>query len=106
VFLAGLVKREQIAKLTKELREIIDPDISLLRNLTSMCDLTVEERDKISSCATVHEEADELLRWLAKDFTGDYGNVKEALIISGQEHVVNFIIANGGISSQFLLMSD
>lgn len=95
----------RIANLKKELREIIEPDIKLLTSLTSKCGLTVEKRNEIWNCANVHDRADKLVCWL-EHYSGDYNNVKVAFNKAIQEHVANFIIADGGISSLFLSMSD
>jgi hypothetical protein len=100
VFLSGQDMHEKIAKLKNELREIIEPDIELLRGLLSRCELTVEKRDAILSCPTVPKKADELC-WL-EDCTSDYSKVKEAFEAAKQSHVVNFIIADGGILSSFV----
>lgn len=98
--------RMKIKKLKQELRNIIDPDFALLLNLQRSCNLTDEKRYEILSRTTVHQKADELLRWLVEDVTGNYDDVMVAFEEAGQKHVVNFIVADGGISSLFQLMSD
>ena len=102
MFVEGLAARGNITWLKEELREIIEPDNILLRSLQLRCALADEQIDKISNCLTVQEKADELLRWLVEDFTGDYDNLTAAFEEAGQKHIANFIIAVGGISSLFV----
>jgi hypothetical protein len=95
--------RGKITKLRQELKDIIEPSIILLHELESSCNLQTRT---ILGCSTVPDKVDELLRWLVEDYRGDYKNVKEAFKKAGQKHIVNFINADGGISSLFLVMSD
>lgn len=95
-----------ISTLKEELKEIIQPDLVLLNELTSNCQLKVAKRDKILQLGTVHEQADKLICWLGKiNFTGDnVDKVSAAFETAGQKHVANFIRAKGGISRLFLLI--
>jgi hypothetical protein len=93
----------KIARLRQELKDIIEPSIVLLHELESSCSLQTRT---ILRCSTVPDKADELLRWLVEDYRGDYKNVEEAFKKARQKHIVNFIDADGGISSLFQVMSD
>ena len=71
----------------------------MLDCLTGKCNLTEFNRYTISKCAAVSKKNDEIIDWLLNEYIGDYENVKAAFKDAGQEHIVNFIIANGGISN-------
>lgn len=95
--------RNKISKLKKELREIIEPDVKLLLGLQCRCALAVEKRKKILSFVIEHEKVDELLRWLVEEFQGDFKNVTMAFEEAEQNHIVNFIIADGGTTTDLFV---
>jgi hypothetical protein len=101
VFLTGLTIGAKIANLKEILREIIEPDIILLNSLVTEGVLAIERRDKIWICETVHDKADELLRWL-EIYSGEDVNVVKAFKNGEQEHIANYISANGGIFILFI----
>jgi hypothetical protein len=91
--------REKIEKLKKQLREIIEPDIVFLNQLITQGVLTEKWRDQILNCPSEQQRNDELLNWLLENYKGDFRQVLEAFEKTGQKHVVNYIMADGGMSS-------
>jgi hypothetical protein len=96
----------QFSKLQRELLEIIDPDEVLLERLVSKNILTAKKRMKISKLRDTQTKNEELLKHLQDDFTGDYWIVLHAFAEAGQEHVVNYILAEGGNLNGFIYASD
>lgn len=103
---AGRVWRKRIKALKQQLRVIIEPDIVFLNQMIKLGVLTDELGDKILSYSSVPERNDALLKWLLKDFSGDYEQVMKAFSKTGQNHVVNYILAYGGNLGYFIFTFD
>jgi hypothetical protein len=88
--------RLQIKELRNSLRDIIEPDSSLLTRLLSKTVLTYDQFLLIHSKTNVLEKNDELLRCLL-DYrcTGDLYEVMKVFEELGQKHVVNFVWSGG-----------
>jgi hypothetical protein len=56
-------------------------------------------KNQLLSSHSVQERNDELVNWLLTDNNVDYRKVLKAFEETGQTHVVNYIMADGGISS-------
>jgi hypothetical protein len=96
----------QFSKLQRELLEIIDPDEVLLECLVSKNILTAKQRMKISKLRDTQTKNEELLKHLQDDFTGDHWIVLYAFAEAGQEHVVYYILAEGGNLNGSIYASD
>jgi hypothetical protein len=95
--LVGSLFFEKFNKVQQELLEIVDPDEILLGHLESKTILTAEKRKKISKLRDTQMKNEELLKHLLDDFTGDHHSIiLNAFAEAGQEHVVNYVLAEGG----------
>lgn len=88
--------RQKIENLKRQLREIIEPDNVFLNQLIKQGVLTEEFKNKVLLAPIVPERNDLLLKWLLSDFDGDYSHIVKAFIETKQQHVVNYISADGG----------
>lgn len=78
-----------------DLREIIELDSGLVDILVSKKTLTRKHAGEIAK--TLYNKGDKLLDFLLRRYRGGYGVVMEALIETGQAHVVNFVNSNEGM---------
>jgi hypothetical protein len=85
--------------LKEHLREIIESDDVFLNHLTNQHVITNKMKNQLLSSHSVQERNDELINWLLTDNNVDYRKVLKAFEETGQKHVVNYIMADGGISS-------
>jgi hypothetical protein len=94
--------RTVLRKKYGDLREIIEVDSGLLDTLL---DKKVLSREHVAELAkTPYNKTDKLLDFLLFRYVGDYSEVLAALVLTSQEHVVNFISLAGGMY-QFLELS-
>lgn len=87
------VKRNMYSR-RNDLKEMIDFESGFLDDLVSKGTLSNEHASEILN--TAHNRVDKILDFLLYRYAGDYGEVMEALVESGQEHVAVFIISKGG----------
>jgi len=81
-------------RLKSDLANIIEPDFGLLDQLLSLDVLTRRQLAKVRSERTVYERNDALLDLLVTEDQCD--KFVKALQRTHQEHIVNYIIQNGG----------
>ena len=83
-----------IKRLTSQLSELIEPDFGLLNQLVSFQVLTRREVADVRSEKTVFRRCDALLDLLSSDV--QCRKFVIALQRTNQQHIVNFIVCNGG----------
>jgi len=83
-----------IKKLRSQLSNIIETDFGLLDQLLSLDVLTRRQLAKVRSQTTVYERSDAILDLLETEDKCDKFLI--ALQRTGQQHIVNYIMANGG----------
>jgi hypothetical protein len=86
--------------LQQTLCDIIEPSDEFLSKLEEKGVLLRRQRDKVLSKETVYEKNEQLFKFLLNDEDRDLLN---ALKETGQEFVVNFITANGGINEPMFI---
>ena len=83
-----------IKKLRSQLSNIIEPDFGLLNQLLSLDVLTRRQLADVRSRKTVYERSDAVLGLL--ETKAECNKFLKALQRTGQQHVLNFIMAHGG----------
>ena len=81
-------------RLKSDLANIVEPDFGLLDQLLSLGVLTRRELAKVRSERTVFERNDAMLDLLVSDV--QCSKFVKALQRTDQQHIINFIIQNGG----------
>lgn len=87
------VFRRNMTEFGSFLWEIIDLDNGLLDTLLNKRVLTQEQFGEMQT--TLYDKNDKLLDFLVRHYEGDYSEVFDALVETGQEHIVNFICSCG-----------
>jgi VIT1/CCC1 family predicted Fe2+/Mn2+ transporter len=77
------------------LREILELDSGFLDSLLEHRALSPDHVSQIAQ--TLYNKNDKLLDILLNRYTGDYSEVMDCLTETGQQHVVNYIYAAGGM---------
>jgi hypothetical protein len=95
----GWQLKTNLAELRNLLREIIQLDYGFLDILFGYEQWSTELLINIKQ--TSYNKNDILLEFLLYRYAGDYSEVMEALAVTGQQHVVNFVISGGGKRSRF-----
>jgi hypothetical protein len=90
----GRQLKTNLAEQRNLLREIIQPDYGFLDILFGYEQWSTELLRYIKQ--TPFNKNDILLDFLLGRYAGDYSEVMEALAVTGQQHLVNFVISGGG----------
>jgi hypothetical protein len=91
--------RTALDQLRGRLRDIINPDMTLLTKLVSKDVISREEMEEISNGQrhpTISKKVDKLLECLVNKSTCDFSEVMTVFEDADQKHVVNFINSRGG----------
>jgi hypothetical protein len=87
--------RDIICKQKGVLREILELDSGFLESLLGHRALSPDHVSKIAQ--TLYNKNDKLLDILLNHYSDDYSKVMDCLTETGQQHVVNYIYAAGGM---------
>jgi hypothetical protein len=90
--------KTNLAEQRNLLREIIQLDYGFLDILFGYEEWSTELLRYIKQ--TPYNKNDIFLDFLLHRYAGDYSEVMEALAVTGQQHVVNFVISGGGKRSR------